>query len=104
MDLPEWLTPDTVTLRMYEGAGVGGAVHGPPVTSRARVEYGRQYIRDKTGARVLTVARVWLPLDVGDVSPESLATLPNGREATVVTADRHEFGDATPNHTELRVR
>lgn len=107
MELPEWMTPDQVAIEPYQGAGAGGGpVYGPLVSTRARVEVGTQVVRDASGARVIAVAAVFVPLDVGPVPPLSRVTLPDGSRREVVTSNRHEWpGDSPlPEHCEVSVR
>lgn len=107
MDLPEWMTPDRVTIEPYEGAGAGGGpVYGTPVPTRARVDMSTQQVRDAVGARVVAVAAVFVPLAAGPVPPLSRVTMPDGSRREVVTSHRQEWpgGTPLPEHTEVAVR
>lgn len=107
MDLPEWMTPDRVVIEPYVGVSAGGGrVYGPPVTTRARVDWSQQYVRDAQGGKVTAAAAVFVPLSAGPVPPLSRVTMPDGSPREVVTSHRQEWPGDTPlpEHTEVAVR
>jgi hypothetical protein len=100
VDLPGFLTPHTVTVEAYAGDGAYGPTYGAAVTSRAYVEDKRHLARDAMGNEVTAATLVWLPLDAGEVPPQSRMTV-NGKARTVITTSRFDFGGSTPNHLEV---
>lgn len=102
VNIPAILTPHTVTVKPMEGEGAYGPVHGPERTlTRVRVEGGNRLVRDKTGAEVLSTARLFTRPEHGPVPPGSLVLIEAGtpmeRWAEVISV-RHEHTPPAPEH------
>lgn len=105
MDLPEWMTPDTVVIEPLAGAGPGGGpVYGAPVTTRARIDDGATVVRNAAGSRVTAAAVVFVPLDAVNALPPGSRLTVNGRPTEAITVARNAFNEATPNHWEVAVK
>lgn len=89
MAVPPHLLRHTITVQPYLGSGPSGAIYGAPVTYRAFVQDKRQLVRNLAGDEV--VSETTLYTDPGAVIPaKSKCTVPSGRTATVITANRRE--------------
>jgi hypothetical protein len=106
MDLPNWLTPHTVTLQLLTGQGTQGPRYAASSSPRAMVEEKRELVRDASGSKVPSSAMVWLPLDAASsIPPGSLVTLAgDARPREVIVAARYEHSGPTPNHWEVRLK
>lgn len=101
MKLPRILTPHTVTVRPWEGEGAYGDIFGTPRTlTSVRVEETTRLVRDKTGAEVVSSARVFIRPEHAPVPVDSEVTLPSGRVAVVLAVAHHHTPPA-PEHYEL---
>ena len=101
MKLPRILTPHTVTVRPWEGEGAYGDILGPERELKSvRVEETIRLVRDKTGAEVVSSARVFIRPEHAPVAVDSEVTLPSGRVAVVLAVAHHHTPPA-PEHYEL---
>ncbi|MBN8881715.1 MAG: hypothetical protein J0H73_05305 [Salana multivorans] len=102
VNLPAVLTPHTVTVKPFEGESAYGPVHGAErELRRVRVEGGNRLVRDKTGAEVVSSARLFTRPEHGGLVPGSLVLLHAGtaleRWAEVISV-RHEHTPPAPEH------
>lgn len=101
MKLPRILTPHTVLVRPHEGEGAYGDVLGDErMLQWVRVEESVRLVRDKTGAEVVSSARVFIRPEHAPIPVDSEVTLPSGRKATVIAVAHHHTQPA-PEHYEL---
>lgn len=104
MKLPRILTPHRVTCRDKTGDSSYGPAHADPRTiARCRVEDDTRLVRDRTGAEVVSSARVIIRPEHAPVPVGSLITLPHGREAEVLAVDWHHTPPA-PEHYVLHLK
>lgn len=102
--IPKWLLDrmgQDVQIEPYQGAGPWGPAYGPPVTVRALVDQRRRLVRSDTGAEVL--AETTLRVQLGAAAPPlSRVTLPDGRQAQVITTTAHDGRKLpVPSHLEI---
>lgn len=91
----------TVAVRTYRGAGALGAIYDPPVDLLCFVDDKRRLVRSGQGAEVVSETTVIAPTGTTNLTPESVVTLPSGREATVITVAVRDSGDLDlPDHVE----
>lgn len=101
MDLPQILTPHTVTVEAYAGTGTQGPTYALPVTTRAYVEDKRRLVPGPGGDQVVSSTTVYLPLSGLAAIPAQSRVTVNGAARTVVAATRYEHSSPTPNHWEV---
>ncbi|MFB4294795.1 hypothetical protein ACBI99_44700 [Nonomuraea sp. ATR24] len=90
MALPEHLKRHTVTVQPYLGAGPTGSVYGAPFSRRGYAEDKRQLVRDAAGDEVVSEATFYCDQGPEEIPPKSKITLPSGRTALVITANRRD--------------
>jgi hypothetical protein len=83
------ITPHTVTLRAFQGAGGMGPTYGAPVSVKAFVLEEQKLVRASDASEVVSSTQVYCAFDVV-APPGSLVTVWPGtaaeREATVITS------------------
>ncbi|MEU9839740.1 hypothetical protein AB0C69_11020 [Actinomadura sp. NPDC048032] len=76
----------------FAGEGAKGAVYGPPVTVRCRVQEAETYAHGRDGsadrAEVGATTTVYMPFTT-DCPPRSRITLPTGEVGRAVEVHRH---------------
>lgn len=78
-----------VTVEPFTGEGAHGAVYGPPVVEKARVQEGGDYDEGQA-ERQQTTSTTTVYLRFEAACPErSRVTLPSGTVGTVVAVSRH---------------
>lgn len=60
MKLPGFVLNNEVEIEEYTGEGTYGPEFADPYKARARVEYGRELVRNRDGDEVVASARVYL--------------------------------------------
>ncbi|MFB4320669.1 hypothetical protein [Actinomadura sp. 21ATH] len=94
-----------VTIEPLTGEGARGAVYGPPVVARARVQEGVdvEAVRDGSAERheATPVATVYLPYGT-DCPERSRITLPSGQVGRAVTVTRR-WENRRVRHLEVKV-
>lgn len=101
--MPGFLLRHEVIVEPYEGDSANGPLYGTPVTVRCFLEEKRRMVRNKEGEQVLSGATFYCRLDaIADAPPQSLVTLPGGRQSEVITQAPHNGGGLpTPDHLEV---
>jgi hypothetical protein len=101
--MPGFLLRHEVTVEPYEGDSANGPLYGAPVTVRCFLEEKGRMVRGREGGLVLSAATFYCRLDaIPDAPPESLVTLPDGRQSEVIVRARHDGGGLpTPDHLEV---
>ncbi|MEV0586323.1 hypothetical protein [Nonomuraea sp. NPDC050310] len=92
----------TITVQPYIGSGPGGRVFGAPVTYRAYVQDKRQLVRNAAGQEVVSEATAYVGDPAANIPADSKVTVPAGRTALVITANRREGAlHALRDHLEI---
>jgi hypothetical protein len=101
-EIPPSLLVHTITIEPYAGTtGAGVKVYGTAYALAVFFDDKRRMVRDSTGSQILSEGTAYGSLDAS-VPPESRATLPDGRTATVMAALRRDGGGLpTPDHLEI---
>ena len=60
MKIPSFALPQTVEIEEYTGEGAYGPEFADSYTTKARVEYGRELVRNQNGDEAVCSARVYL--------------------------------------------
>lgn len=102
VSIPAILTPHSVTVRLLEGEGAYGPVHGAEQRlHRVRIEGGNRLVRGRDGAEVLSTGRLFTRPEHGPIPPGSLVLVHAGtvmeRWAEVISV-RHEYTPPAPEH------
>lgn len=103
MKMPRLLTPDTVTVKPWEGEGAYGDIFGPERTlTWVKVDEKTRLVRDKTGAEVVSTGQVTIRPEHMPVPVDSEITLPSGRVAVVLGVAHFKHPPA-PEHYVLNL-
>lgn len=103
MLIPGFLLRHQITVEPYEGDGPYGPVYGAPVVVRCFLDQATRLVRNPGGEEVTSSSTAYCPLDTA-APAKSRATLPDGRQTTVIDAKRRD-GDGlpTPDHLEVQL-
>lgn len=86
--IADWLDlmPLTVQIAPYLGrTSYGVASYGPAVGYRARVNYEQHYVRDKSGATVVSTGVAWIA-NTSEIDVDDRIILPDGSTPIVLKA------------------
>ncbi|MEU5838777.1 hypothetical protein ABZ820_34650 [Streptomyces diacarni] len=101
--LPRFLMRHRVTVERYEGEGAYGEVYGPATVVRCFLEHGTRLVKDADGNEVTSTSTAYALPDTEPIPARSRATLPDGRQTTVIAAlTRDGGGLPTPDHLEVQ--
>lgn len=82
----------SVSVEPFTGEGARGALYGPAVTVRCRVEEMSAYQRGRDGSadrhEVAEATTVYMPFET-DCPPRSRVTLPSGEAGIAIEVHRH---------------
>jgi hypothetical protein len=102
--LPRFLLRNTVTVEPYQGNSANGPLYGPAMTVACYLEDGRKITRRDDGTEATSTARFFARIDAlpDGLAPSSRVTLPDGRQTSVIQADRLDgAGLPTPDHWQV---
>jgi hypothetical protein len=93
-----------VTVKPYLGDSAYGRQYGDPVPVRCWLEKKVRLVRAPDGREVTSSATFYCRLGVVEAPPESLVTLDDGRETTVIEQVTQAGGGLPlPDHLEVRL-
>ncbi|TDD88356.1 hypothetical protein [Actinomadura rubrisoli] len=101
-----WMFTQSCQVEPFTGEGAHGALYGPPVMVRCRVQEADTYQRGRDGSadrhEVDPATTVYLPFNT-DCPARSRVTLPSGAAGTAMEVHRHAV-PARLRHLRVRVQ
>jgi hypothetical protein len=101
--LPGFLMVHQVTITAYLGDTANGPTWGVPTVVRCFLDQATRLVRNKDGREVSSSSTAYCPIATV-APPESVVTLPDGRQTTVIAALRRDGGPLPlPSHLEVQL-